>query len=399
MVTSHRRRAWGDLVVLALCGVLAAACGSITSPERSQPAEQRELRNQARIEESPQQCLIRSKNASVSCPQAHVRPRTVARNVSESSGTSGAHAAAALEDGGAPTGDPPASQCARRSFNYSNCTECAEQRHCTDTRKCFDNWTECENLSGERLAQAGPIPIKADCRQILECFPPVDMSYNCFDPPQWDLARPTLCSESCKKRIIHGLPKFGDAPDFQSRSDPEFPTGLASNFYSECNPCVTRCLNRSSDVEDAGAQPTGDCRECTRELDEVCDSCAPHLDDCARFDQLAAIEADSGVSTTSCSELLDCVLATGCARRNFLDCLCGAGSEPTTCFEKNRTLDAMPGCCKSEIASAARTTDVDILRSRASDPSYATGAVNQLLACEHTHCARACELDPVRPRR
>jgi cysteine-rich repeat protein len=92
----------------------------------------------------------------------------------------------------------------------------------------------------------------------------------------------------------------------------------------------------------------------------------------------------TGAKRTACEALLACARTSKCAASGPEGCYCGT-ADPIACLSGMAN-----GACKGQVETAAETTNPITISERFVDPSFGTGAANNLLQCDQEFCSNEC---------
>ena len=115
---------------------------------------------------------------------------------------------------------------------------------------------------------------------------------------------------------------------------------------------------------------------------EPCDQCEQRF--CTKLNNRDYIdECFRGKAGNVCRKLVMCAHETKCGAKKSADCYCGPDATISECMSKGGN-----GPCKTEIETAAETTDPSIIATRYVDRDYPVGRAMAVIDCKRRFCPK-----------
>lgn len=164
------------------------------------------------------------------------------------------------------------------------------------------------------------------------------------------------------------VPDSGVSNDAATGSDAALPTLAQSSACRACE--MTSCVDVDGLIYAQGTDLTKVCSQLTGNATEGRKAGTPKKDLCTALDT--------------------CARSTGCAKTNYLACLCGDMTyEECSAKAADESVLELPGVCKDEVLAAVETLIAHEVFERLKAPTYSS-TVNALLECTSTYCSDEC---------
>ncbi|HKP58476.1 MAG TPA: DUF4215 domain-containing protein [Polyangiales bacterium] len=256
-------------------------------------------------------------------------------------------------------------------------TQCRNSDRCCPAGCNSTNDRDCSSMCGNRVIDAGET-----CENGTDKPCPSD----CDDRNACTSDRTTGSAQNCNLTCSH------ERITSPTNGDGCCPMDATANVDSDCMPrCGNKVVEQGEECDDGNDSAGDSCFECRNEsATQIClmelgqsDACAQCKCNKCTSAALACYRHADPNEANLCRELAACSLKTGCGNP---DCFCGSYSL-FSCLG-----GLADGPCKTETASAAKSSDLLTIDMRKQDTNYPLGRASAFRDCTKQYCATECGL-------